>query len=244
MNKMFALIGGGVLTIALLAALVLFLRPARNAPAVPTAAASSTPVNTLMPALPRLDAATPTPIITPSSEYMEYIVSAEDTCDVIALNFNIPVQAILEKNNLSPSCVLSSGQRLLLPYNPAPVQLYEVSNNPPADLLGEWGNVDPKTADKTRVSIQMQDGATYVNMFGNCQPTECDFRAIAPTPAVDYNYDVGSGILHVTWVFDFVIMTQELTITTDGQLKVATQNHYIDDSGRTDSMLVEYFARQ
>jgi hypothetical protein len=112
------------------------------------------------------------------------------------------------------------------------------------EFLGEWGTADLKTANMTRVVVQTQDDTTYVNMFGNCQPTECDFRAYAPAPAVDYNYDAGSGILNVTWIFDFVIMTQELTITSDGQLRVVTQNHYIDNMGRTDSSTEEYFARQ
>jgi hypothetical protein len=66
---------------------------------------------------------------------------------------------------------------------------------------GEWENVDLKTADMTRVLIQMEDTQTHINMFGNCKPTECDFRTYSPAPAVDYNYDSRSGILNVLWIF-------------------------------------------
>jgi DNA-binding CsgD family transcriptional regulator/LysM repeat protein len=243
MNKKFTLIGGGLLTIALFAALVLLFRIAGNTEITPTATASVTQVNTLVPTPLQIASSTPTPAIAPSSEYMQYIATAEDTCEVIAINFNIPVEAILEKNNLSPSCILVEGQMLLLPIIISPVHLYEVSNNPPAEFLGEWTNVDLKKADKTRVSIQMRDGETYINIFGNCQPTECDFLAFSPAPAVDYNYDSESGILNVTWIFDFAMMVQELTITSDGQLKVVTQNYYLDNSGRSDFRIEEYFAR-
>ena len=94
-----------------------------------------------------------------------------------------------------------------------------------------------------RVVIQTKDGETHINMFGVCQPTDCNFLEYSPTPAMDFNYDAESGILNVMWVFDFETLTQELTITSDGQLRVVTQNHYLDNSGRSDFKTVEYFAR-
>ena len=135
---------------------------------------------------------------------------------------------------------------LLIPLNAPLLPLNEVREaaNPPVEYFSEWVNVDLETANMTQVSIQMKDGATYINMFGACQPTDCNFREYSPTPTIDYNYDPNSGILNVMWIFDFETLTQELTITSDGQLKVVTQNHYLDNSGRLDFKTVEYFARQ
>ncbi|MBL8076811.1 MAG: LysM peptidoglycan-binding domain-containing protein [Anaerolineales bacterium] len=238
MNKTVAMISGGILTVAVVTALVFVNRQAQNAEPASTAIAS------LAPTVAQVELSTSIPTPAPPFEDIQYIVTADDTCEVIALNFNIPVEAILERNNLSPSCKLEVGQVLLLPLSTSPVQLYEISNNPPEDFLGEWVAPDLNTANLARVSIQMQGEETYINMFGNCQPTECNFREYSPATTVDYNYDSRSGILHVTWIFDFVAMTQELTITSDGQLKVVTQNNYLDDSGRADFGMEEYFTRQ
>ncbi len=120
-----------------------------------------------------------------------------------------------------------------------------VSNNPPVSFFNEWVNVDSQTDSLKRVSIQAIDGGTFINMFGACSPTECNFREYSPSPVVTYNYDAETGILHVEWVFiDFQTLTQELTITPDGQLKVASHEHFTDNSGRLDYDSVDYFVRQ
>ena len=239
MNKKFAIIGGSLLTIAVIIAVVFVNKPTQNAKI------ESTP--TLMPTLAETYFSTSTPTVTEislqPSEYIEYVVAPNDTCEIIAANFNVSVEAILEKNNLSPSCTLVNGQKILLPFSTFPTHLYETSNNPPAEFVGEWANVDLATANMARVVIQMKDGETHINMFGVCQPTDCNFLEYSPTPAVDFNYDTESGILNVMWIFDFETLTQELTITSDGQLKVVTQNHYLDNSGRLDFKTAEYFAR-
>ena len=248
MKKMFAMIGGGVLAVALIVVLVLVNRPVPSTEVTPTAQAASRPALALVPTLIQNNSSISTPAIAetsaPTLEYMKYVVEPNDTCEIVSANFNIPVEAIIDKNNLSPSCILTNGQILLLPLSTAPAHLYEVSNNPPAEFISEWVNADLKTADTTRVSIQMKGGETYIDMFGNCQPTECDFREYSPAPVVDYNYDSKSGILNLMWIFDFAALTQELTITSDGLLKVATKNHYLDNSGRSDFNKLEYFTRQ
>lgn len=247
MNKKNAIIGGSLLTIVLIIAIVFVNKPAQNIKIEPTSQIILTPTPTLMPTLAETYFSTSTSTVTEisvqPSEYIEYVVAPNDTCEIIATNFNISVEAILEKNNLSPSCTLVNGQKILLPFSTSPAQLYEMSNNPPAEFVGEWANVDLATANMARVVIQVKDGETNINMFGVCQPTDCSFLEYSPTPTADFNYDSKSGILHVMWTFDFETLTQELTITSDGQLKVMTQNHYLDNSGRLDFKTVEYFAR-
>jgi DNA-binding CsgD family transcriptional regulator len=244
MNKIFAIIGGVLLTITLIVVLVLVNIPAQSAEVAPMVQASLTPTHTPIPTLIQTDFPTSMPAIAETS--IPYIVESGDTCAFIAANFNVSVESLLEKNNLSPSCILTSGQMLLIPLNAPLLPLNEVreATNPPAEYFSEWVNVDLETANMTQVSIQMKDGATYINMFGACQPTDCNFREYSPTPIVDYNYDAQSEILNVKWTFDFETLTQELTITSDGLLKVTTQNHYLDNSGRIDFKTVEYFTRR
>jgi len=125
-----------------------------------------------------------------------------------------------------------------------PTSFPSVSNNPPVTFFNEWVNIDSQTDNIKRVSIQEKDGGTFINMFGACSPTDCNFREYSPSPVVTYNYNPETGILHVEWVFDFKTMTQELTITPDGQLKVATHEHFTDNSGRLDYDTVSYFTKQ
>ena len=118
----------------------------------------------------------------------------------------------------------------------------DVSNNPPAEFYGEWKNarVNPNIR---RVLIQSKDGHMFINMFGVCVPTECNWIEFSPTPALNYNYVSGNGTLSVQWTFVFMQATQEITLTSDGQLKITSQYHYLDDSGRADYQTVEYFKR-
>lgn len=258
MNKMFTIIGGFLLTTALFVVFVLTNMP-QSTELTPTA------IPTLLPT----DVSTLTPVVTETSiPPFQYIVESGDTCEFIAVNFNVSVEAIIETNNLSPLCILESGQMLLIPYpstspsqsneapnNPStkanstptgPYSSYSfpsVSNNPPAEFFGEWVNADSQHEEITRISIQANDGETYINMFGACQPTDCNFREI-PSSSVKYSYASGAEILHIEWVMDFVIMTQELTITSDKQLKVKTYEHYVDNSGRLDFEMTEYFTRR
>ncbi|HNN12722.1 MAG TPA: LuxR C-terminal-related transcriptional regulator [Anaerolineales bacterium] len=246
MNKIYAVIGGGLLIIVLVVILDLANKPVQVTEIASTAQNIFTSNPTLLPTTAKSDFSTSTPAAVEISlqpfEYIEYVVAPNDSCESIAANFNVPVEAILEKNNLSPSCTLSRGQTILLPFNPLPEHLFETSNNPPLEFIGEWVNVDLATANMARVVIQTKNGKTNINMFGVCQPTDCNFLEYSPAPVMDFNYDNGSGILNVVWVFDFETLTQELTITSDGQLKVITQNHYLDNSGRADFKTVEYFA--
>lgn len=46
----------------------------------------------------------------------QYTVPAGDSCTSIAFNFDISVSSIIELNNLQPSCIIESGQQILVPY--------------------------------------------------------------------------------------------------------------------------------
>lgn len=247
-NKMFYIIGSCLLVIALVVIFALANTSAQTAKVISIAQVNTTSSYTSMPIVTQTDIPTSTPIITGTSlPPFNYAVTSGDTCQSIATDFNVSVDVILAINNLPPSCLLTDGQVLLIPYpNVSPSNPNQVSINPPAEFSGEWTNVDLKTANIARVSIQAMEGGTYtyINMFGVCLPTDCDFRKYLPTPVVNYNYDVATGTLNVKWTFDFETLTQELIFTSDGQLKITTQNHYLDNSGRVDFKTVEFFSRQ
>lgn len=125
-----------------------------------------------------------------------------------------------------------------------PTSLPNVSNNPPTVFFNEWVNVDTQSKTIKQVSIQTKDGGTYINMIGSCSPTDCNFREENPTVVVNYNYDSETKILHVEWIFDFQTLTQELTITSDNQLRVKTFVRHTDNSGKADYEMVDYYIRQ
>jgi LysM repeat protein len=244
MNKMFYLVGGGLLATAAIVIIILANIYTKISDIVPTVQAGTTATYTAMPKVTQTDFPDSVPLTTEeSAQPYEYTVVTGDTCASIAAAFNVSVEVILGRNHLPSSCPLSDGQILLIP-GPGASSPNGASDNLPTEFFNEWVNVDLQTANMTHVSIQMKDGKTYINMFGACQPTDCNFRKYSPTPTVDYNYDSETGILNVKWTFDFETLTQEITLTPDGQLKITTQNHYLDNSGRVDFKTVEYFIRQ
>jgi len=146
--------------------------------------------------------------------------------------------------NVSPQYVAPSDSGSPNTDTQIPTSFPNVSNNPPVVFFNEWVNIDSQSKAIKQVSIQAKDGGTYINMIGSCSPTDCNFREEAPNVVVNYNYDSETEILHVEWIFDFQILTQELTITPDNQLRVKTLTHYTDNSGRVDYEMVDYYTRQ
>jgi len=242
MNKKFYIIGGGLLAIGLVVAMVFANMPARNINITSTPEVNATYTERVMPTVAQNDFAPSDPTIIDTSPLpFEYTVVSGDTCESIAAAFNVSVEVLMGMNHM-PSCPLSDGQILLIP-NPNAQPSNDTTSTIPTEFYGEWKNANLKNPDITRVAIQSEDGRIYINMFGACQPTDCNWLEFSPTPTVIYNYDSMTGILNVRWTFDFIQTTQELTLTPDGQLKVMTKGHYLDNSGRTDYETVEYFIK-
>jgi len=166
------------------------------------------------------------------------------TAIVILLTEGIKLARELPSQSSQPPAVIATEQNSVSPESNSSYSFPSTSNNPPVEFFNEWVNINPQTDNIKRISIQAKDGGTYLNMFGACSPTDCNFREYLPAPGVNYNYDSETGILHVEWVFDFQTMLQELTITSEEQLRVKTFNHFTDNSGRADFEMVDYFTRQ
>lgn len=78
-----------------------------------TATITTTP--TLSPTATILFTQTPVPTATTQPPF-EYTIGDNDTCLGLAATFNVSYQSIILENNLSASCILSIGQRILIPY--------------------------------------------------------------------------------------------------------------------------------
>jgi LysM repeat protein len=77
---------------------------------------TATGTATLMPTFTSTPTATETPVSTATPlPPVEYVVVAGDTCLIIAANFNVSMQSIIEQNQLDPNCILSIGAKLLIP---------------------------------------------------------------------------------------------------------------------------------
>lgn len=75
---------------------------------------ASTPL--LTPTLPpRTSTQKPTTTETPQASF-HYTVSTGDSCTIIAFNFDVSVSSIILLNNLQPSCIIKTGQQILVPY--------------------------------------------------------------------------------------------------------------------------------
>jgi LysM repeat protein len=97
----------------------------------PTAAATATPTSTLTPTRPPTD--TPTPEVT------TYIVRPGDTLSVIAAQFGVTVEAIMEGNGLT-DYVIQVGQELIIPLEGgSPTATAE-----PAETPGAEGTEEPE----------------------------------------------------------------------------------------------------
>lgn len=108
----------GLLTIFLLAgATIVFVAmqltggPAAGGEATGTI----TPTLTVTPTATEIFTTTPVPTSTTQPPF-EYTIGQGDTCLGLAATFNVSYQSIIVLNNLSANCILSVGQRILIPY--------------------------------------------------------------------------------------------------------------------------------
>ena len=241
MRKLIYIIGSCLVAIVLGIAIILVNRTARNPNIAPVAEVS--PISTAIPIVTQNGSSILTPATTDVSLLLfEYSVASGDACESIAATFDVSVESILGKNHLSSSCPLADGQILLiLGHNAQSID--EISDSIPAGFYGEWKHTKTNP-NISRVLILAHAGAMYLDMFGVCQPVDCDWRGFSPPPALSHHYDPMTGILNTQWTFDFVQITQQLTLMPNGKLKVVTQGHYLDNSGRTDYDTIEYFIKQ
>jgi DNA-binding beta-propeller fold protein YncE len=103
-------------------------------------------------------------------------------------------------------------------------------------FVGNWENVDPETRGWTRLEVSQVNNALNFHIFGKCHPTDCDAgEALVPFTG---------GTLVFPLDHDFAQITFTVTLETDSdQLMVETFTRFIDNSGRSDYLASDRFAR-
>ncbi len=118
---LFALLSAGLTFAA-----VRFVGVGQSVTETPTPSSTPTQTATLQPT------ATNTPLPTPTPQPpIEHTVQANETCAALAAFYEVSVQAIVGLNNLTPECLLSVGQTLLIPRpTPTPTPLPTATLSP------------------------------------------------------------------------------------------------------------------
>ena len=123
---------------------------------------------------------------------------------------------------------------------PPPVPAEPPAPSPPptdrpgtAQFLGEWKNEDPETRSVTRISVTDEQGKLVVHAWGKCFPTDCDWSEAEATAT--------GQELSVFWDQKFATRRWELSLESDGRLKVSEHSHYSDARGDRDE--TSYFVR-
>ncbi len=109
-----------------------------------------------------------------------------------------------------------------------------------ASLIGDWVNVDSETDGIIRVTIREEAGSFLVHVWSGCDPQDCDWGEASATPAAS---DSGAA-MYVVFEDEFAEVSQTLALDIDGHLELISENHWTDDSGRSDYITVDILSKQ
>lgn len=109
-----------------------------------------------------------------------------------------------------------------------------------ATLEGTWANENATTRGITQVTIRVRGEVVLIEVWGSCHPVDCYWG----TEVADTQNWRENRALRVVWDQGFAINTQTLTLVSDARLRVSTFTHFLDDSGRADFELTEFFRKQ
>ena len=156
----------------------------------------------------------------------DYTVVAGDTCGGIAAAFGVSVQSIVMTNHLSPSCIISEGQLLKIPYptaTPAPTQLSESSPGfvvydqqfiPETDPLTDGGTILQILRDLKRRQIErLSEPGWYVYGLESPNPQNWMNNYYLLTHTLDRN---GACEFMSYYIKDGRILPQQLVLA-DGR---------------------------
>jgi hypothetical protein len=105
----------------------------------------------------------------------------------------------------------------------------------PLAYFGSWRNSDPNTRNITKLWIRENLSRPIVNAWGSCHPQDCDWGLAGVT--------FKNGQLFAVWDHGFAVHRLELSLDNNGQLKVTTQCHFTDTSGRADYEITDFMIR-
>ena len=109
----------------------------------------------------------------------------------------------------------------------------------PGPLDGHWTNIGSGTVGLVKIDIH----GTEIHLFGDCQPTPCDWGV---EEARGYASSVRSSeitALYFHRVTNFNEVEIAISLERDGLLRVQTFTHFTDSSRRADYSMVDFFER-
>ena len=142
----------------------------------PTAEGTETETPTVTPTTTETQPPTALPTETPLPPF-EYTVREGDTCGIIAANLDVSVQSIIVQNQLSSQCLVSIGQKLMIPYptsTPAP---------PPTDIPNE-ATQTAQACEKISYTVQENDTLSSISFNYNVPQDAIKFYNGLSTDAV------------------------------------------------------------
>ena len=119
------------------------------------------------------------------------------------------------------------------PAQPPPPGPPPVDTPAPSPYLGDWKNEDTETRSVARFSVANEQGKLVVHAWGKCSPDDCDWGEAAAT-VTDHG-------LSAVWEQQPATRNWELSLESDGRLKLSMHSHYADS--RADSDETAYFIR-
>ncbi len=102
---------------------------------------------------------------------------------------------------------------------------------------GSWKNEDVETKSITKCNIRYDNNQFYIQVWGACLPSDCDWGELASDEAEEGTHKIefilDQGFVDRTLIFEII----------DGKLKLTHQSHYKDNSGKSDVTLIEYLIK-
>ena len=109
--------------------------------------------------------------------------------------------------------------------------------------VGEWINIDEDTRGTSRLVISEKDEGWFINGWGKCHPTDCDWGEV-PLLLVDEK-SYGRNFIRGFATWEFILKKDYMTLQVrDDHLFMETINIFTDSSKRSNYYSAEEFERK
>jgi len=128
------------------------------------------------------------------------------------------------------------------PASPPPSRPAQSSAKSPAQassMNGDWVNVDAKTRNLVRITIQ----GVSVHPYGACSPTPCDWGVLTAKSTTTISGTASQTALVAVHTTKAEQNTITMTLGPDGRLSANVATHFTDKSGRKDYSVMNTMAR-
>lgn len=107
------------------------------------------------------------------------------------------------------------------------------------DYVGQWRNEDTNSSGFTRIEIRRENDTLKIREWSRGGGGEFDWGEADITRVRAPN----GSVFQVQWTLRFLVRNQELILTPTGRLRLETQTHFTDQSGRPDRTETAFFIK-